>query len=152
MIRPLAWIVPVTLLAACAGARTASDAGFPSDAPDGLEALADELKDRDVVFFGEFHDNDVVHVQHYALLRLLHQRRPELVLSMEMFERDVQPVLDQYLAGEIDESEFVANARPWPNYRAHYRPMVEFAKRNGIPVVAANLPRLPQIGTAGQCS
>ncbi|MFO1029455.1 MAG: ChaN family lipoprotein [Planctomycetota bacterium] len=34
----------------------------------------------------------------------------QVVLSMEMFERDVQPVLDDYLAGRIDEGEFLHKA------------------------------------------
>ncbi len=108
--------------------------------PVGLETVAEELSACDVVFVGEEHDNDVGHLQHYQLLRMLHAERGDLVLSMEMFERDVQPVLDQYLRGEIDEAAFFAESRPWGNYREHYRPMVEYAKRHGLPVVAANCP------------
>ncbi len=108
--------------------------------PVGLETVAEELSACDVVFVGEEHDNDVGHLQHYQLLRMLHAERGDLVLSMEMFERDVQPVLDQYLRGEIDEAAFLAESRPWGNYREHYRPMVEYAKRHGLPVVAANCP------------
>ncbi|MGA1525560.1 MAG: ChaN family lipoprotein, partial [Planctomycetota bacterium] len=63
----------------------------------GLETVAEELSACDVVFVGEEHDNDVGHLQHYQLLRMLHAERGDLVLSMEMFERDVQPVLDQYV-------------------------------------------------------
>jgi uncharacterized iron-regulated protein len=58
-----------------------------------------------------------------------------------MFERDVQPVLDDYLAGRIDEAGFLAAARPWPNYADDYRPLVELARRRGWPVIAANAPR-----------
>jgi uncharacterized iron-regulated protein len=108
--------------------------------PVGLETVAEELSACDVIFVGEEHDNDVGHLQHYQLLRMLHAERGDLVLSMEMFERDVQPVLDQYLRGEIDEAAFLAESRPWGNYREHYRPMVEYAKRHGLPVVAANCP------------
>jgi len=75
------------------------------------------------------------------LLRLLHDRRPDMVLSMEMFERDVQSKLDAYLRDEITEDEFLAEARPWKSYHDSYRPMIEFAKRNGLAVIAANLPR-----------
>lgn len=108
--------------------------------PVGLDAVADELAACDVVFVGEEHDNDVGHLQHYQLLRMVHAKRGDLVLSMEMFERDVQVVLDRYLRGEIDEAAFLADSRPWGNYREHYRPMVEYAKRHGLPVIAANCP------------
>jgi uncharacterized iron-regulated protein len=58
-----------------------------------------------------------------------------------MFERDVQYVVDEYLAGLITEDHFLRSARPWDNYEEHYRPMVEFARVHGLPVVAANAPR-----------
>src|SRR6185436_2709635 len=62
-------------------------------------------------------------------------------LSFEMIERDAQQKLDRYLAGEIDEKGFLSKTRPWPNYREHYRPMVELAKSRHLPVIAANVPR-----------
>ncbi len=58
-----------------------------------------------------------------------------------MFERDVQDCLDAYLQGRISEDEFLERARPWPNYYEDYRPLIELAKRKGIPVIAANIPR-----------
>jgi uncharacterized iron-regulated protein len=58
-----------------------------------------------------------------------------------MIERDVQALLDRYVAGEIPESTFVADSRPWNNYNDDYRPLVEFAKARGWPVVASNIPR-----------
>ena len=57
-----------------------------------------------------------------------------------MFERDVQLVLDEYLAGLIREKDFLAAARPWSNYDADYRPLVEAARAHGQPVVASNAP------------
>lgn len=63
-----------------------------------------------------------------------------VVLSLEMFERDVQHVLDEYLSGTVPERD-LRDARPWPNYVSDYRPLVEFAKSNGLSVVAANAPR-----------
>ena len=33
------------------------------------------------------------------------------------------------------------DARPWPNYDTDYRPMVEVAKNEGLPVICANAPR-----------
>jgi uncharacterized iron-regulated protein len=58
-----------------------------------------------------------------------------------MFERDVQIVLDEYLASHITESHFLLSSRPWGNYKTDYRPLVELAKEKGLPVIAANAPR-----------
>jgi len=71
---------------------------------------------------------------------LLARREGQVVLALEFFERDVQPVLDAYLAGRIDEASFLAQARPWSNYATAYRPLIELAKARGRPVVASNFP------------
>ncbi len=106
-----------------------------------LNALLDRLAAADVVFLGETHLDDTTHRIEAAVLQgLLERRAGKVVLSMEMFERDVQPVLDRYLAGSLDESAFLAAARPWSNYRTDYRPLIETARRAGIPVLAANAP------------
>ena len=106
-----------------------------------LTALLDRLAEADVVFVGETHLDDTTHRVEAAVLEgLLARRAGALVLSLEMFERDVQPVLDDYLAGRIDERAFLAAARPWGNYASDYRPLIETAKAHGIPVVAANTP------------
>jgi uncharacterized iron-regulated protein len=60
---------------------------------------------------------------------------------MEMFERDVQLVIDEYLQGLISEPHFLLSSRPWPNYKTDYRPLVELAKQRQLDVVAANAPR-----------
>ncbi|MGC6487172.1 MAG: ChaN family lipoprotein [Planctomycetota bacterium] len=128
------------LLGACAS--TGSRIIVPgSDQPAAVDAVAAAVVDADLVALGELHHTPGVHRTHHALLRAMHQRRPNLVIAMEMFERDVQPVLQQYLDGEIDEAAFRAGARPWPHYERDYRPVIEFAKRHGLPVLAANAPR-----------
>jgi uncharacterized iron-regulated protein len=106
-----------------------------------LEALAAQAVSYDVVFFGEQHDDGNAHQLQRGLLEAIARRRSDVILSMEMFERDVQPVLDAYLAGNMAEADFLKASRPWPNYAKDYRPLVEFAKAKGWKVVAANVPR-----------
>lgn len=106
----------------------------------GFEELAAGLVDVDVVFFGEQHDDPGTHAMQRALLESLARRRP-VILSLEMFERDVQHQLDAYLAGNISEDSLLATSRPWPNYATDYRPAVEWARISGWPVIAANIPR-----------
>lgn len=109
--------------------------------PRTLEGLLDELARAEVVFVGETHLDDTTHRVELAILEGLHARRDgKVVLSMEMFERDEQPALDDYLAGRCDEATFLARVKVWGNYRADYRPLVEFARAHGVPVVAANTP------------
>jgi len=108
-----------------------------------LETLIARIaKDADVAFLGEFHNDGGTHVLQAAVLEGVQRRREgKVVLALEMFERDVQAQVDQYLSGAIDETTFLAQSRPWPNYRSDYRPMVEFAKAQSWPVIAGNVPR-----------
>ena len=105
-----------------------------------VDQLADALKAYDVVFFGEWHDHPGNHLAEMALFRAVHQRSPKLALSLEMFERDVQPVLDDYMAGRIGEEALQRRGRAWGNYAESYRPLVEYAKENALAVIAAEAP------------
>ncbi len=131
----------VLSLLAAACATSARIVGTADDRVQTLAQVADALVSADVVAMGEQHDSAAVHRTHYELLRQLHGRRPNLVIAMEMFERDVQNVLLQYVGGLIDEATFLEKTRPWPNYQSDYRPVVEFAKQNGLIILAANAPR-----------
>ncbi|WP_082821404.1 ChaN family lipoprotein [Gemmatimonas phototrophica] len=103
--------------------------------------FASAIASRDLVFFGEQHNDPATHSAEHAVLAALGERRSNVVVTLEMFERDVQPLLDQYLAGTISEENFLAGARPWDKYATDYRPMVELARVRGWPVIAANVPR-----------
>ncbi len=106
------------------------------------DVLLKELSAVDAVFLGETHVDETTHRVELAVFRsLLTRRSKKVVLSMEMFERDEQPILDRYLSGQISERQFLKSARPWSNYRTAYRPLIETAKKAGVPVVAANFPR-----------
>lgn len=105
-----------------------------------IDDIVNELDKTDVLFFGEEHNDSTGHQLEYLLLQKIAARYPAgTALSMEMFETDCQNVLDEYLGGLIREKNFRTDARVWPNYK-DYRPLIEFAKSNRIPVVAANAP------------
>jgi uncharacterized iron-regulated protein len=106
-----------------------------------LESMLAALVYSDAIFLGEQHDDPGTHRLEAATLEGLTRRRGNIVLALEMFERDVQGSLNDYLAGRMSEESFLASARPWARYRSDYRPMVEFAKRYRWPVVAGNVPR-----------
>jgi uncharacterized iron-regulated protein len=107
----------------------------------GFDAMAEQLHDADVVFFGEFHDDDVASRLQFDLLAEMLARHPIGTLGLEMFERDTQPWIDGYLRGEISEDTFLAESRPWTNYATGYRPLLEAARAAGWQVVATNLPQ-----------
>ncbi len=106
-----------------------------------FETMMRSASRADVVFFGEQHDDPATHRAELSVLAALGNGTRPVVLSLEMFERDVQGVLDDYLAGRISEAEFLAHSRPWERYTTDYRALVELARARGWPVVASNIPR-----------
>jgi uncharacterized iron-regulated protein len=127
--------------------RVFTGAGEPAS----IEDIIAEMGRHQVVFIGEGHDDPTGHMLEAQLLEAAYEAygtaesadvtaRP-VALSLEFFQRDAQPILDEYLAGLITERSFRAASRPWPRYETDYRTLVEFSKDNGLPVIAANAPR-----------
>ena len=94
----------------------------------------------DVVLFGEYHDNSVVHWLQLEFTKDLAQKK-DLVLGAEMLEADNQKQLDQYLNGEINQKQLDSSARLWKNYKTDYKPLVDFAKEKKFAFIATNIPR-----------
>lgn len=106
-----------------------------------ITQLLAQLKSADIIMVGEWHGHPGVHLFQAKLLAALAAQEGELALSMEHFTRADQTILNQYLAGEIGESTLIKKAKVWDNYKSDYRPMVEIARLNKFPVIAANAPR-----------
>ncbi len=149
------WLATLLLpLCACASApaHTAllqAGSGIEVSVAEVAEALA--AAEPDVIFIGELHMSDEAHGLIAELARALDDRTDGISLSMEMFERDVQDVLDDYVGGRIEEAAFLAGARPWKNYGDHYRPLIELARERGRDVIAANAPQnlVSRVGVDG---
>ena len=105
--------------------------------------IEEALHAADVVFVGESHDDPIVHYLQREILEAAHARRGDrtVALSMEMFSRDVQYIVDEYLTDLVTESQFLDASAPWDNYASDYRPLVEFAREHDLDVIAANAPR-----------
>jgi len=107
-----------------------------------VEKLANDLSQTQVIFFGEFHSHQASHKFQLDLLQALYQKNPKIILSMEQFTRDAQPIIDGYLEGRYGEETLIEEGDAWPIYQGAYRPLMEFAKEHKIPVVAANAPAM----------
>ena len=106
-----------------------------------FEMMLADIARADVVFVGEQHDDPNTHRLELAILEGLRRRRADVVVALEMFERDVQEPLDHFQMGHISEDEFLKASRPWPRYATDYKPLVDFAIAHDWPVVAGNVPR-----------
>jgi uncharacterized iron-regulated protein len=123
--------------------------------PSSLEAIIDAAASVEVVLLGESHNDRVGHGLQLEIFQRIANRAtawvadatvesgplPGVVLSFEMFERDIQYVLDEYTSGLITEDQFRRSTRPWTWYEEDYRPVFEEARERQIPIIAANAPR-----------
>lgn len=106
------------------------------------DKLIKELADYDVVFFGENHNSSINHWLQLKITEALYEKKNgQLILGAEMFERDNQPQLNQYLNGKFDAKIFKDSARLWNNYATDYKPLVDFAKDKKLNFIATNIPR-----------
>ena len=65
-----------------------------------LNDIAEEMKNYDVLFFGEEHNDSVAHYLENKIFEMLYGKFADnITLSMEMFDRDVQTVMNEYLKG-----------------------------------------------------
>ena len=99
-----------------------------------------KLEKADVVFFGELHNNAIIHWLELQVTKDLAKKR-NLVLGAEMLEADNQEALDKYLQSKIDKKALDTTARLWPNFKTDYKPLVDFAKKNNLKFIATNVPR-----------
>ncbi|MCO4797626.1 MAG: ChaN family lipoprotein [Colwelliaceae bacterium] len=107
-----------------------------------LNETVSSLEDKNVIFVGEFHSHQGAHLLQLQLLEALYKQNPKLILSMEQFTRDAQPILDKYLSGEYGEATLIDEGNAWDHYKGSYRAVVEFARKHDIPVIAANSPAM----------
>ncbi|MCE1197996.1 MAG: ChaN family lipoprotein [Marinilabiliales bacterium] len=104
--------------------------------------LLEKASEAEVILFGEQHDNPIDHWLEQELTKDLHAaRKGQLVLGAEMFEADDQIVVDEYLSGSLSEKGLKDECKLWTNFPTDYKPLLDFAKKNGLRFVATNIPR-----------
>ncbi len=101
-----------------------------------------EVKNKRVLFVGEYHDNYAHHISQKKIIQKLHEDGAKVAIGMEMFQRRFQAVIDDYLAGKIDEKLFLQKSEyfsRWGYDYKLYKPIMIYAKENNIPIIALNL-------------
>ncbi len=104
--------------------------------------LIEQLLQTDVICIGESHDSDLHHQVQLQIIKALFARDERLGVGMEMFQRPYQKHLDRYGRGETSEKAFLEDSeypQRWGFDWSLYRPIVEFCRRNGVPVAALNV-------------
>lgn len=98
--------------------------------------------DARIVYVGETHDNPASHHLELQLLKGLSSLHPgQQALGMEMFTRSQQPLLDRWVAGDLDEKKFLKESKwydSWSMDFAYYRELLLYARDHHIPLIALN--------------
>jgi len=104
--------------------------------------LLKDAMNADIVLFGELHNNPVCHWLQLELAKDLYSGVGDrLILGAEMFESDNAMLVNEYISNKIKTRNFEAEAKLWPNYKTDYKPLIEFARENGLSFIASNIPR-----------
>jgi uncharacterized iron-regulated protein len=106
-----------------------------------FEAIVKQAQKADVILFGEFHDNPIIHWLQLELLQDLYDEGSNLVLGAEMMEADDQLIINEYLAGYYNSQKLISESKSWPNFKTDYLPLLDFAKTNHFNFIATNIPR-----------
>lgn len=109
-----------------------------------LEDIIDQNKNANVFIIGEAHDNYQCHTFQRDFIRALFKKYPKLVVGFEFFQREDNPVLEDWRTGKISEEEVIKKSawykRGGQDYR-YTRLIMDIIKENKIKTIGLNVPR-----------
>jgi len=116
--------------------------------------LIQGLEPGTILLLGEYHDNARHHRWQASVIGGLLGVGAPLQLGFEAFPRRLQPVLDDWSAGRLDEETFRRNSewtQVWGFGWELYLPLFELARLHGLPMLALNVERslVSRVGKEG---
>ena len=109
-----------------------------------LDTIISELAKDRVVYVGEAHTTYGHHLSQLEIIRRLHEIDSNIAIGLEFFQQPFQQYLDDYITGALDEKEMLKKTEyyiRWAYDYRHYKPILDYAKEHGIPLIALNLPK-----------
>lgn len=112
--------------------------------PVSFEAMLKEMKKARLIHVGETHDDLEMHEMQFRIIEALYRQDPNLAIGLEQVTVDLQPVLDRWVAGELDEASFLREISwyiTWNFNFKYYQKIFDFARKHRLPIFALNAPR-----------
>ncbi len=107
----------------------------------GDQAL-EKMKAVRMILVGEHHTDPAHHAAQLRLIRALHESGRDIAIGLEMFRHDRDPILKQWVQGELTEADLKAvYFEDWNFPWDLYRPIFDYARQNRIPMLGLNVPR-----------
>jgi uncharacterized iron-regulated protein len=107
-----------------------------------LDDIINRLALKKIIYIGEVHDQYAHHLTQLEIIKAMYDKNTRITIAMEMFDRDYQPIIDNYINDKISEREFLKDSRyfkTWGYDYNLYRNIILFAKTNNIPIIALNI-------------
>ena len=102
----------------------------------------ERLKAARIVLVGEHHNNAAHHEAQLKVIKTLHEAGRKVAVGLEMFRKDSQQDLDQWVDGKTSEAEFKPiYLNNWNFGWELYGPIFNYARENRIPMVGLNVSR-----------
>ena len=106
-----------------------------------FDRMIQEIRNADIVFVGEVHDEPAHHDLELRIIRSFHESDLPLSVGLEMFRSDSQQDLNSWVSGSSSPEQFLSSyydnwRQPWPAYRGIFL----YAREHQIPLVGLNIP------------
>ncbi len=109
-----------------------------------LNDMIDVIVKSKIVYVGESHTEFSSHLNQLKIIKAMYKKDKNMVIGMEMFQKPYQKYLDAYIEGKITEKEMVIKTeyfKRWKYDYELYRPIISFAKKHKIRILALNIDR-----------
>ncbi len=98
-----------------------------------------DIEESRVIFVGEGHTREVDHMVQLEVIRHLHKKGRKVALAMEVFPYRLQPVLNDWVMGKIEEVKLRdAYYATWTVDYSYYKEIFNFARKERVPMLAIN--------------
>ncbi len=114
--------------------------------------LINDISDSQVIFIGELHSEKSHHQFQLSVIEALNNNRKSLAIGLEMFREIDQKILDDWVAGRLDDNSFIRSFYDnWGINWGLYKDIFLFAKKNNIPLIGLNVPKeiTKKVGKSG---
>lgn len=112
--------------------------------PISFAQMIKELNKARFIYLGETHDDLEMHEMQFKIIEALAAQNQELAIGLEQVTVDLQPVLDDWVAGKLDEENFLRQIRwyiTWNFNYGYYKKIFDLAREKHLPLFALNAPR-----------
>lgn len=106
-----------------------------------FHVMAEDVSSARAIFIGEIHNNAHHHKSQLDVIQVLHERGLSLSIGLEMFKKEDQEKIDQWVSGGMEEKDFIQIFhKNWGFEWEFYRDIFLYARDHKIAMIGLNVP------------